>query len=50
MIIGFLDKIEEQKMKSDFIYYTKPDIPWESDPLRENPNDRMKLFDYIKWN
>ncbi|MFT5861119.1 MAG: NadR type nicotinamide-nucleotide adenylyltransferase [Flavobacteriaceae bacterium] len=21
-----------------------PDIPWESDPLRENPNDRNRLF------
>ena len=22
----------------------KPDIPWEADPLRENPNDRARLF------
>jgi nicotinamide riboside kinase len=22
-----------------------PDIPWESDPLRENPNDRDQLFE-----
>ncbi len=22
-----------------------PDIPWEFDPLRENPEDRMRLFD-----
>lgn len=22
-----------------------PDLPWESDPLREHPNDRMMLFD-----
>lgn len=26
-----------------------PDIPWEEDPLRENPNDRHELFQqYIK--
>ncbi|STQ91028.1 AAA family ATPase [Iodobacter fluviatilis] len=24
---------------------TRPDIPWEPDPLRENPNDRDQLFD-----
>lgn len=23
----------------------RPDIPWESDPLRENPHDRDRLFD-----
>ena len=34
-------------MKIDFIYY-KPDIPWESDPLRENPYDRIKLFEIYK--
>lgn len=22
-----------------------PDLPWEPDPLRENPNDRQRLFD-----
>lgn len=22
-----------------------PDLPWEPDPLRENPNDRARLFD-----
>lgn len=22
-----------------------PDIPWESDPLRENPEDRLRLFE-----
>jgi len=25
-----------------------PDIPWEEDPLRENPNDRDRLFDLYK--
>ena len=30
----------------DFTYYLlcKPDIPWEFDPMRENPTDRDKLF------
>ncbi len=28
----------------------KPDIPWEYDPLRENPNDRERLFEiYLKF-
>ena len=35
-------------MKSRFYLLCKPDIPWESDPLRENPNDRIKLFDIYK--
>lgn len=25
---------------------TYPDIPWEADPLRENPDDRMQIFDH----
>ncbi len=25
-----------------------PNIPWEDDPLRENPNDRDRLFDLYK--
>ena len=43
-----LDKIEEQKNEIRFYLLCKPDIPWESDPLRENPNDRMKLFEIYK--
>ncbi len=23
----------------------RPDLPWEADPLRENPEDRQRLFD-----
>ncbi len=23
----------------------RPDLPWEADPLRENPHDRDRLFD-----
>ena len=29
---------------ADFYLLCKPDLPWEADPLRENPNDRDRLF------
>jgi nicotinamide riboside kinase len=29
----------------DLVLLCKPDIPWEPDPLRENPADRAMLFD-----
>jgi NadR type nicotinamide-nucleotide adenylyltransferase len=29
----------------DIYFLCKPDIPWEWDPLRENPNDRDTLFE-----
>lgn len=29
---------------NSFYILCKPDFPWESDPLRENPNDRDDLF------
>jgi nicotinamide riboside kinase len=28
----------------DHYLLCKPDIPWEADPLRENPKDRDRLF------
>lgn len=31
-----------------FYILCKPDIPWEPDPLRENPNDRDELFDIYR--
>lgn len=31
-------------LQSSFFLLLKPDIPWEADPLRENPHDRMRLF------
>ena len=43
-----LDKIEEQKNENRFYLLCNPDIPWESDPLRENPNDRLNLFEIYK--
>ena len=27
-----------------------PDMPWEPDPLRENPNSRAELFELYKTN
>jgi nicotinamide riboside kinase len=29
----------------DHYFLCAPDIPWEADPLRENPDDRQQLFD-----
>lgn len=38
--------IEEIANESDHLYLlTYPDIPWESDPLRENPENRLELFE-----
>lgn len=34
--------------KVDIFLLCKPDIPWIYDPLRENPNDRMRLYDLYK--
>ncbi len=27
----------------------EPDLPWEPDPLRENPEDRDRLFNHYRW-
>jgi len=34
------------KKKENYTHYLlcSPDIPWEKDPLRENPKDRQKIF------
>ena len=37
-----LDLFKEQKI--DHYFLCNPDIPWEQDPLRENPDDRERLF------
>ncbi len=34
-----------QQQQFDHYFLCAPDIPWEPDPLRENPNDRQNLFD-----
>ncbi len=31
--------------KRDFYLLCQPDLPWEYDPLRENPNDRWVLYE-----
>lgn len=33
------------QMIPDITFLCKPDIKWEPDPLRENPNDRIRLFE-----
>lgn len=45
---GGCPKLIEDKWKNfevDHFLLCKPDIPWEPDPLRENPHDRDRLFD-----
>ncbi|MGV3631458.1 MAG: AAA family ATPase [Bacteroidota bacterium] len=37
-----LENVSRQNI--DFYLLCYPDIPWEDDPLRENPNDREALF------
>lgn len=37
------DLLEKQEV--DLYLLCKPDLPWEEDPLRENPNDRDKLYE-----
>ena len=44
-----LDQIEKQKRESRIYLLCKPDIAWKPDPLRENRNNRMELFEiYLK--
>jgi len=44
-----LEKIDNQKQENRFYFLCKPDIPWEKCILRENPDNRMLLFNlYIK--
>lgn len=44
------EEIEAMKETFDFDLYLlcEPDLPWEFDPLRENPDDRHRLFDLYK--
>ena len=41
-----LDKLNKQPTRKYLL--TKPDMPWQPDPLRENPDDREFLFDIYK--
>ena len=40
-----LKKIERQRIEKRHYLLCKPDIAWEKDPLRENPNNRSEIFD-----
>ena len=41
-------QIEQQKQEKRFYFLCSPDIPWESDPQRENPHNRDELFEIYK--
>jgi nicotinamide riboside kinase len=41
-----LDELSQQKI--DLYLLCAPDIPYEEDILRENPNDRVELFEIYK--
>jgi nicotinamide riboside kinase len=43
-----LNQIEKQKPETRFYLLCKPDIAWEEDTLRENPNNREELFELYK--
>jgi len=43
-----LTQIEKQKSEKRFYLLCKPDIPWQTDNQRENPNDREALFEIYK--
>ncbi|RMG77772.1 MAG: ATPase [Bacteroidetes bacterium] len=37
-----------QKHQNDLFILCRPDIPWEPDPLRENPDNREELYDLYR--
>ncbi|MBC8265503.1 MAG: hypothetical protein H8E84_00895 [Flavobacteriales bacterium] len=43
-----MEQIEKQKLEKRIYLLCKPDIPWEAHPQRENPNDRVELFEIYK--
>jgi len=43
-----LNQVEKQKSEKRFYLLCKPDMPWEADPQRENPDDREELFEIYK--
>ena len=43
-----LTQIEKQKSEKRFYLLCKPDIAWQADNQRENPNNRMELFKIYK--
>lgn len=43
-----LDQIENQRLENRLYVLCSPDIPWQSDPFRENPDNRNVLFGLYK--
>ena len=43
-----LAHIEKQKSENRFYLLCKPDIPWQADEQRENPNNREQIFKFYK--
>jgi nicotinamide riboside kinase len=43
-----LTQIEKQKSEKRFYLLCSPDIPWQADNQRENPNNREELFEIYK--
>jgi nicotinamide riboside kinase len=43
-----LEQIQKQKSEERFYLLCKPDIVWRQDPLRENPKNRIDLFQLYK--
>ncbi|WKN41810.1 ATP-binding protein [Tunicatimonas pelagia] len=41
-----LEQVEQRSV--DLYLLCSPDIPWEADPLRENPTDRDELFEFYE--
>lgn len=37
-----------RELDSRIYFLCLPDVPWEADPLRENPNDRHQLFAFYQ--
>lgn len=49
LVFGKVDNWITQSIKEEYNHcylLTYPDIPWEQDVLRENPNNRLELLDY----
>ncbi|MDF1694952.1 MAG: ATP-binding protein [Saprospiraceae bacterium] len=42
---GLTLKRKDHSINKKHYFLCYPDIPWEPDPLRENPNDRKRLFE-----
>ena len=43
-----LNQINKQRHEKRFYLLCRPDIEWEADPLRENPNNRIEIFETYK--